>query len=512
MNNITKSFLSRFGNIESWNTDRLYPSDGIEGYHGVDSVSFLRDLINDFDDKTPDDIKEEITYLNRNRIDYDESTPEALHEQLSFRTYTIPLVRIEKGYAAGLIDAVSNSYAKTDKGWVDTHLNVVADKNSSFEEILNLVREKAEIVDSFSVKDLVEAEEKEQLIVNKNIIASKNEQGMWINQYGKLFKAGEVSRIIAHSDEPAFTLMGYDEDKYYHGHASNKLEPEAEHHSRGLSVQGRAAYATGSINEAITYANPYGFETSGKLLSLQDSGEIQNRKDFVFSHIYELGPGLSTLFHADATPVTSSLLAKPSLSSLLLMTRLTGGNEIYVAKQWVDLINTKTSFDSYALMNNLNSYFMQHDNEFEALRKMTSSLGFDGLKVVFPTEKELSDIESKIEKFKAEFEIESYSDSQVLKNSLKALDKGMTSLKSAIPARAKHSHLILFEDKNLVKEHLKLLPFNEGGFLNQDPLYSQKVEMKKEDLLALKSPEVSDAKLYFVKRNEKENNVSFSLA
>lgn len=472
------------------------------GWHGIKANTDTKMPIEFFDNEEIDfsdiafDYKKDI---NNNML-FSDLTFEDIKKITKKNKNYVPKQRISVGYKHGFIDAKTFALLKQENGWIDDNDLTILPISASEDEIFDYIKSKTNVIESFTLEQLNECEEKGVIKVDDKIIATKipdgDWKGYWENNKGRKFLPGEAVRVLAHSDEDYVIYGAIQESRMFHGNVTNSPKEEKEHVTRaGASKQGDGVYATASVNEAVrVYANPKSFEVSGKLLVDDEKGRL-NKKDYVLGHLYEVKSTLP-LFKATLGREILNQDEIPSISAISLLAKSCNCNMKYAFNQWLKMKNGYSSYDVYESVNAINEMIIQKNmTSKNFFNKIFAGMGFEGVEITIPSKSKIHEMERKLKELK-EYDESYFKEEKINKNLiLNSANSYLTGVKNSIPAKAMDAHLIVF-DKNLIqKEHIKLLPINNGTYEMPDLLYSlDEKPLNLEDVMKQKSPGFDDLK------------------
>lgn len=396
----------------------------------------------------------------------------------------IAMDRIVSGYQHGLIDTINNAFLKTDRGWINDEQKVILPVDATQDDVVAHISSLVRVVPSFTIKTLEQAELTGELFVNDRLMAYK-ENGDWVDtSTNKKFATGELIRLLHHRNDPMVILTGVPSEKLYHATVSQSKEPDTGHVTRkGMAMQGDAVYTTTSVNEAVKiYGNPHSYEIRGKLLDEHEKGVI-NRDKFIFGHLYEVDTN-ANLYKADLKTRHLSFNDVPGASAILLLAKEAGASEGFAQNWWMMMKAANNTYDAYCAINEFSGVISgQVKGDNNCLKKIYAAMGFEGLEIKIPSKVELDNIQSNItavENMNAENGVLMGMKRDPI---VKKFNSYLQHVKEGIPAKAQGNHVLIFDQENMVKRHVSILPLNKKVLGKDDYFYSGERDIELNDIL-----------------------------
>jgi hypothetical protein len=391
--------------------------------------------------------------------------------------------RIKEGFNVGLIDTVNNAFLKNDRGWINDKQEVILPSDASIEQLTEHIRSYARIAPTLTIQELEQCEEDGKCYLHDKLIASKNENGDWVDiDTNKTFSNGELIRLIHHKNDPIAIMAGLPEGNLYHSNVTDSKVPQDTHIIRdGISRQGNGSYMTTSVNEAIKiYGNPYSFEVRGKLLDEHEK-ELINRDDYKFGHLYESST-LANVYKASLKGKHLSFNEVPSASAILLIAKENGTSQVFAQNWWMKMKSAASTYDVYMHLNEFSNRIIGDGGDCNTIAKVMGAMGYQGLEINFPSKEDLTSYQEKIteleEKDESYFKNEKLAKKPVIEE-MKAYLKDIT---EAIPAKAESSHVIIFDPTKVDRVHLSILPLNKKVLGKEDKFYSRDADITLDDI------------------------------
>jgi hypothetical protein len=377
-------------------------------------------------------------------------------------SYSAPSVsrsRIVNGFRSGAIDFIAGALIKTPQGWVDENNDVKFGVHAGLMEVAKTLKSRVKVVRDFTTEQLELAEKSGVLRSGFEVIAELIEndgQKQWKDVGNKtMFDHGDLIRLLHHRDEPCIIYTSKLNHSYYHGSLSTSETPLDNLPVRtGMSKQGDGVYATASLDEAIKiYANPYSFESRGKLISLKENEGIDDNA-YDKSHIYSMTT-TANIYNADSKSRSISFDDIPSLPMVLALANENSINKTFATNKWIDMKNSSSTFEVYQHITELSEAY--GDNNLNVLKTLIRSMGFEGIEIEVP-KSEIEDYKSKLESLQniSEIRFEEYGAKK--EEVLKQVNKYIRDMVDAIPAKADISHLIVFDESKVTRQHVAMLP------------------------------------------------------
>ncbi len=459
VNSVGRNFIS--GDIETMqrrlsrydeNLPKSYPEKAVFGFLN-DDIGFSQ-------------FAEQSTAETRNKVDNYIYSIEDAHENYYQHFNRNPdnkpvvgLKRLVRGYESGAIDYISGALVKTDKGWIDDQNKVMLSKDAFFEEVLKLVRRRADIIPEFSTDELEKAEHTGTLSIGTKEIAHIKEvdgQKKWIDTTSnRMFDHGDLIRLLHHRDEPCIIYTSKLNHEYFHGAISPDSKPlDALPIRKGMSIQGDGVYATASVNEAVKiYGNPYSFESRSKLLSLREKEGVDDstyNKGLLFSMTTT-----ANIYNANLNAHRITFNDIPSLPLVAALAHSAGINQTFATNKWIDMKNSSSTLEVYQHIEDLTTG--HGNNRQDVLKSTLLAMGFEGIEIEVPTEK-LDDYKHKLDSVKKKPDI-IFSELNINKeNVIKQLNYFIEGIESTIMPKAEVSHLVVFNSDKVQREFLGVLP------------------------------------------------------
>lgn len=382
--------------------------------------------------------------------------------------------RVIEGFKAGLIDCINNAYMKTDRGWINDEQEVVLPVDASIEDIRAKIANHARVIPSFNISQLEQAEKSGECYIHGRLAASKNENNQWVDHASnRTFADGELIRLLHHKRDPIAIMTGVPEEKIYHSTVTDSKKQEDSHITReGSSAQGDGVYMTASPNEAIKiYGNPYSYEVRGKLLNEHEQGKI-DRDKFIFGHIYEADTTAS-LYKASMNPRHTTFNDFPSPSVIQLVAKENGTSVGFANNWWMKMKSSSSTYDVYTALNEFSARIRSDGGDSNAMNKILSSMGFQGIEIKFPTNEQVSEYKERLSNLEnldqSDFTEVGIGKKPVINEMTKYIER----LIEGIPAKAENAHVIVFDSSMVNKKYLGILPLNKKVLGKDDLFYSR---------------------------------------
>jgi hypothetical protein len=400
------------------------------------------------------------------------------NQTMNGQTPMIARSRIGKGFQLGVIDYIDGAIIRTQDGWVDDTGEVRLKAGESLINVAKFIKSKVDIVHDFTTESLESAEKSGILRSGFSTVAELIDVGgemKWRDKKSqKLFDHGDLIRLLHHRDEPCIIYTSKLNNAYYHGCISQDEKPLNELPVRkGMSMQGDAVYGTASLDEAVKiYANPFSFESRGKLLSLKENEGIDD-STYDKSHIFSMST-IAKIYNATTETRAITFNDIPSLPMVLALASENKINKTFAANKWIDMKNSSSTFEVYQHMTELGTAYS--NGKRNVLETLVRSMGFEGIEIQIP-KNEIEDYKTQFETLlrKDDVRFEEYG---VKKDEvIKQLKKYIEDMSKAIPAKADVAHLIVFDEKKVTREHLATLPMAvkvSYGEDDPDDLYHSK--------------------------------------
>ena len=395
----------------------------------------------------------------------------------SFMQMNDPVIgqcRIDVGYKYGLIDAQSHSFIKTDEGWRNEEYEVVLLADASLEDVNQMVSEKVRVVPSFTLADFEKAEESGEFFIKDVMVASKNQEGYWIDHGSqRKFFEGELIRLLHHKNDSFVLMGGHTEEQIFHGNVSESNKPESEFKVRkDSSFQGDCVYGTTSVDEAVrVYGNPRSYEIRSKLDRDRDLHNVDPSLS-KFGHLYELNTSAS-LYQASLKPKHISYNDLPSYSSFQLLAKHTGLSEGFASNQWQEMRTAACTLDVYKTISVFCNRARLERADPNIFKQIFGSLGFEGIEINVPSKEVIKGFKSAVNELR-ELDESEFKDRKVKKESLiKVLDDYVQGIEGCIPPKAQNSHVVVFDQGQVESQHLTILPLHKHFVDKDDAFYSR---------------------------------------
>lgn len=273
---------------------------------------------------------------------------------------TIPQRRIETGYYAGAIDLIDRAVVRTSKGWVDQDGRVKVAPDASLTQMVDWVGASYQVAPVLMPTDLENYEKSGQIVVDGQLVATRNEKGMWLSDDQFVHVIGSVERALFHSDCAVYVADDIRpwNDRLWHGEVTEKgAAPKSHLSPSSTSVQSPAIYA-GSLDEVLrVYANPESSERLSARSALRDHGFTVGKEQQGELYKVEFDSASSVLDYTGHESISRSLLQRPSpflLRALLTQTALNTldereirGNLTFTASM---LINAQTPIEIHSAL------------------------------------------------------------------------------------------------------------------------------------------------------------------
>lgn len=396
---------------------------------------------------------------------------------------TIADARITEGFKVGLIDTINNAFLKTDRGWINDKQEVILPTDATIEQLTDHIRSFARIAPTYTISELEQCEKEGVCYYQDTMIASKNEDGDWVDMdTNKKFKDGELIRLLHHKNDPVAIMSGLPEGKLYHANVSDSKIPQDIHIIReGVSRQGNASYMTTSVNEAVKiYGNPYSFEVRGKLLDEHEK-ELINRDDYKFGHLYESST-LANVYKASLKGKYLSFNEVPSASAILLLAKENGTSQGFAQNWWMKMKSAACTYDVYKSLNEFSDRLLSDGGDCNTIVKVMGAMGYQGIEINFPSNEELKTYKDKLATLEA-LDVSVFRDENLAKKPVTEDMKAyLDSVIEAIPAKAENSHVIIFDPSKVERKHLTILPLNKRVLGKDDKFYSRELNITLDDI------------------------------
>lgn len=392
--------------------------------------------------------------------------------------------RIKVGYKYGLIDAISHSFILTDEGWRNDEYEVVLPNDAPIDDVYSMVSSKVQIIPSFTLADFEQAETIGEFYVNERMIASKDQEGSWIDHSTqKKFNEGEIIRLLHHRNDPFVLMGGHSEATLFHGNVSKSNKPQLEFRVRkDSSYQGDCVYSTTSIDEAVkVYGNPRSFEVRGKL-DRERTLTGADPSPYKFGHLYELTTS-ATLYKASIKPKYISYNDLPSHSAFMLLAKHTGLSAGFASNQWQEMKSAACTLDVYKTISTFCSRARLNNVSSNIFKQIFGSLGFEGVEINVPSKDVMNEFKSTVNQLRTTREDE-FNERGVKKESvIKLLDDYIHGLEDSFPPKAQNSHVVVFDHNQIESKHLTILPLHKHFVGKEDVFYSSSKSICLEDVL-----------------------------
>lgn len=397
--------------------------------------------------------------------------------------------RITEGFKAGLIDTINNAYMKTDRGWIDDEQAVILPNDASLEDVRSFLSEKIRIIPSLTAYDLENFENIGECNINGKLIAKKDEDGQWIDQdSNKKFDEGTLIRLLHHRRDPIAILAGLPAGNIYHATVTDSKLPEESHIMReGVCMQGDAVYGTSSVNEAVKiYGNPKSYEVGGRYLHEGEEGRLKKEKN-IFGHLYQIHTQ-GSLYKASLKSKNLNFDEVPSPSVITLLAKENDTSLGFANNWWMMMKSSSSTYDLYMALNEFATTMYKNNPKGETgknvLGKVLSSMGYQGLEIIFPSKEKVAEYRTKTEELK-NIDKEEFLKFGVNRDVVaEELSNYLQRLEDAIPAKAEKSHLLVFRPELVEKKHVALLPLNKEILGKKDFFYSREEEISIDDIQA----------------------------
>lgn len=491
--------------------DHFLPEE-LTSYRNSYSYDFLRSLM---DNDAYDDIERLIEDHKESKAGHmsiiSENDMYWLSENLTSKQFTLPRHRLTIGFEAGHIDLISQAYTKTEKGWINSQLKVVAANNASLKDIENtLIPKNITLIDSFSNGDLERLKGAERLELSGMIIAEKGSDGKWIKKNRGSFNPDEVERVLAHSNFPFYVYDDAPDGDMYRGSVTDGLEASAGLSTlEGSSKYGDAYYASSSLSEAVRiYANPFSLESSGRILGLQDKG-LADKNSQIVGHVHRMSAKGTQCQNINLNEIYPTALDTPSITSMMLIAELAGVSRILTARLSIGISKARSTFEAFSLISEFSDICNRNGGDNSTLKKIYQSLGFSAIKIELNMDL-LKSVKCKIEQLNDHDEEYFKMLGAKKETLLKDANQQFRTLTQAIPKGAQGDHLIAF-NKDVVKfEFIKTLPLNRDMFNTpRSGIYNRETTLEIDEITSLESPTQEEIEKFKIERAEYSHGIVF---